>query len=320
MDYRAFVSGRQALWQRLEQGLVRLRATPRATTYTEIEELAALYRQALHDQALAQARFAGTQAAARLQRLCLEGTFLLRREDAAAGWSVVRFFGATLPRAMRLLLPRLALAAAVFGAAAVLGLMSTLANPESASALLGARRISELQQGEIWTDSITSAAPPAVTSSAIATNNISVSLLAWGGGAVAGLGAVYVLLLNGFMLGATFGVVSHFGMAGRLGEFVAAHGPLEITIILVCAAAGLGVGKALVVASDRPRGEAVREESMAALAVLAYCVPWLVVLGVVESVVSPSPQMWVVAKVSVGLVLWLVFALAALRPGRWLSE
>ena len=42
-------------------------------------------------------------------------------------------------------------------------------------------------------------------------------------------------------------------MAGALLEFVSAHGPLEITLILTTAAAGLGMGHALIAAEDEPR-------------------------------------------------------------------
>lgn len=320
MDYQRFLTERQGLWHRFESGLEKLLRRPGATTYGELEALAVAYRQVLHDGALARARFPGTGAARRLHRLGLEGTYLLQRNEAGARWSLRRFLSQLLPAAMRALLPRLGVCVAVFAVASGFGLVSALANPESAALVLGPERVRKLQDGRLWTESITSAVPPSVTSSAIATNNVSVALLAWAGGAVGGLGALYVVLLNGFLFGATFGVVAHFGMAGRLGEFVAAHGPLEITIMLVCAAAGLGLGKALVVAGERPRSELVRAESAAALGVLGACLPWLAVLAVVESFVSPADSVPAAAKVGYGAALLALFVLVGWRPGRRLHE
>jgi ABC-type maltose transport system permease subunit len=49
--------------------------------------------------------------------------------------------------------------------------------------------------------SLVSTVPPAVSSSGIATNNMSVAMAGWAGGAALGLGALYVILLNGFLLG-----------------------------------------------------------------------------------------------------------------------
>ncbi|HPC82232.1 MAG TPA: stage II sporulation protein M [Thermoanaerobaculaceae bacterium] len=319
MDYQGFVAGRQALWQSFESGLAKLRRRARSTTYGEVEALAVQYRQVLHDRALAQARFAGTGAARRLQRLGLEGTYLLRCDEAGVKWSWRRLLGRALPSAMRALLPRLGVCVALFAVASGFGLISTLANPDSAALVLGPARLRQLQEGRLWTESITSAVPPSVTSSAIATNNLSVALLAWAGGAAGGLGALYVVLLNGFLLGATFGVVAHYGMAARLGEFVVAHGPLEVTIILVSAAAGLGLGKALVVASERRRSELVRAETGAALGVLGACLPWLAVLAVVESFISPLAGVSVLAKVSLGFALLALFVLVGFRPGRRLD-
>lgn len=316
MDYQRFVAARQALWDCFEQGLARLRQGARATGFRDLEELAAQYRQVLHDQAAAQARFGGTGAARRLQRLGLEGTYLLRRDESGSAWSWRRFLSRTLPEAMQAMLPRLGVALAVFGVSACFGLVSTLVHPDAATLVLGPERVRDLAEGRLWTETITNAMPPAFTSSAIATNNISVSLLAWAGGAAGGVGALYLMLLNGFLLGATFGVTFHYGMAGRLGEFVAAHGPLEITITIVCAAAGLGIGRALVVAVDRPRSEVLRGEAAAALGVLAACVPWLVVLALVEGFISPAPEFPVVGKVVLGVVLLGLFVLLTWRPLR----
>ena len=156
--------------------------------------------------------------------------------------------------------------------------------------------------------------PPAYASSGIATNNLSVALTAWSGGLLAGIGSLYAILLNGLMLGATFGVTLHYSMAGALLGFVAAHGPLEITLILVAAAAGLGLGRALVTAGDKPRSVALREAGRDSLAVLLGCLPWFVLLAVVEAFLSPSPQLPVALKLTLGLTLEGLFLFLALRP------
>jgi uncharacterized membrane protein SpoIIM required for sporulation len=121
-------------------------------------------------------------------------------------------------------------------------------------------------------------------------------------------------VINGLLLGAVFGVTAHYSMAGELGGFVAAHGPLEITIVLVAAGSGLGVARALIAAGDRPRGEALRAAGRSALVVLLGVLPWLGLLGVVETWVSPSPEVPVAAKVTLGVTLLALFWVAALNP------
>jgi uncharacterized membrane protein SpoIIM required for sporulation len=105
-------------------------------------------------------------------------------------------------------------------------------------------------------------------------------------------------------------------MAGELLEFISAHGPLEISLILVSAGAGLGIGRALVVSGDRPRALAVRDAARDALTVLLGCVPWFVVLALVEVLISPSPELPAPFKLAVGLSLEALFLALAAFPGR----
>jgi uncharacterized membrane protein SpoIIM required for sporulation len=143
---------------------------------------------------------------------------------------------------------------------------------------------------------------------------MSVALMGWAGGALLGLGSLYVILLNGFLLGATLATTVHYGMAGPLATFIAAHGPLEITLILATAGAGLSMGQALLAAEDRPRAEVLKSASRRALVLLLGCLPWFLVLGLVEALVSPAPDVPTLAKVILGLGLEALFLILALNP------
>jgi uncharacterized membrane protein SpoIIM required for sporulation len=314
MEIGRFVRLRGEVWDAFEAGLGRARARPRELRYREVEELALRYRQVLHDHALAAARWPGTGVAARLRRLALEGAYRLTSGEGAGRRP--GFYTDLFPRAFRAHLRPLAVAVALFAGAAVLGLLLATVRPGMGAAFLGPEALAGLRDGKLWTESLVTTTPPAVSSSGIATNNLSVALTAWAGGALAGLGAFYVTLLNGFMLGAIVGVTLHFSMAGELLGFVAAHGPLELTLIVVSAAAGLGIGRALVAADDRPRSEAVPAAARQSLILMLGCLPWLVVLAVVEVLLSPSPEMPVALKVAVGAALELSFLVVALQPLR----
>jgi uncharacterized membrane protein SpoIIM required for sporulation len=107
----------------------------------------------------------------------------------------------------------------------------------------------------------------------------------------------------------------HYSMQGELLAFISAHGPLEITLILVAAAAGLSIGRALVIAGDEPRGAALARAGRDSLHVLLGCLPWFVVLAVVEVLVSPS-ALPVAFKLAIGLSLETLFLALALLPQR----
>ncbi len=313
MDYARFVRLRRPVWEAFETQLAAVRDRWRGLGYGELEEMALRYRQVLHDHALAAARFPGTAAARRLQSLAVEGTRRLTGERGERA-GLLRFFSRTFPRAFQRQLDVLALALALFLLAMLWGLVIAVLRPALGMNMLGPQAVQKLEEGKLWTESLVTTVPPAFSSSGIATNNISVALSAWSGGLLAGIVPLYVILLNGLMLGAIVGVTLHYSMAGELLEFISAHGPLELTLILVCAAAGLAIGRALVAAGDLPRALAVRDAGRDALAVLLGCLPWFVVLALVEVFVSPSPQLPVSLKASLGLALETLFLFTAFRP------
>ncbi len=314
LEYPRFVAARRALWDEFEARLGAARKRPRQLQYEDLEQLALQYRRVMHDLALSAARFPGTGAAARLRRLALAGTHWLRHDGGDRRRSVGYFLTCAFPRAFRAHLPHLALAAAMFAATVTFGLVVALLQPAAGATLLGPERIAGLREGHLWTEALSSTVPPAYSSSFIATNNMSVAMLGWAGGALAGLGSLYVVMLNGFVLGAIVAVTMHYQMAPELLEFIAAHGPLEITLILVAAATGLGLGQALVVARDQPRWQLLREEAMRSLLVLIGCLPWFLLLGAVEAFISPSDLHSPAFKITVGLALEAAFLAFALNP------
>jgi uncharacterized membrane protein SpoIIM required for sporulation len=313
MDYARFVRLRRPLWDAFDRQLAAARGRRAQTGYGDLEDLALGYRQVLHDHALADSRFPGTAAARRLQGLAVEGTRQLTGDREERG-GVVRFFRRTFPAAFQRQLGLIGFALALFLFGAVWGLILATLRPGLGMILLGPESVRGLEQGRLWTESLVTTVPPALSSSGIARNNLSVALGAWSGGILAGAVPLYIILLNGLMLGAIFGVTAHYSMSGELLEFISAHGPLEITIILVTAAAGLGIGRALVSAGDRPRALALRDAARDALSVLLGCLPWLVLLAVVESLISPAPQLPAFLKVTLGLALESLFLFLALRP------
>ena len=314
MDYVRLVSTRGPLWDEFERRLGTARASPMSVRYDDLESLALLYRQILHDHATVSDRFAETGAARRLRALALQGTHWLQGDGGEKRLGFIRFWNTTFPLAFRAHLPYLGVAAALFAASLLFGLSLGVADPGVGLSLLGPDAVAGLREGRLWTESLVTTVPPAIASSGIATNNMAVALAGWAGGALAGIGSLYVILMNGFLLGAIVAATVHFSLEGRLLEFVAAHGPLEITLILATAAAGLAMGKALVAAEDRPRRDVVTEASRRALVVLGGCLPWFLVLGVVEAFISPSPALPTHLKVALGAALETLFLLMAINP------
>ena len=314
MSYAGFVSRRKELWDRFEASIAAGRGHERLS-YDELEAVARDYRRVLQDYAWARERFPETGVSRRLTRLALSGQAWLQRGDRGQGFSLTRFWFVRFPGAVRAHAGLIGICVALFGLAALLGYGVAVIEPAVAIGLLGPDVVDNLEAGQLWTESLTSTVPPGVSSSRISTNNMSVAISAWAGGAVGGIGALWIVLFNGYFLGCVFGATARFSMAGELLEFVIAHGFLEITLILVCAGAGLGLGRALLVAADRPRRLVVREAVLDALVVMLGCLPFFLALGFIEAVISPSPDLGWPVKLGVGLALESAFLMLVLTSG-----
>lgn len=304
------------MYERFERGLAIARERPKSLDYEGLGQLAVLYRQLLHDHALVRSRFPGTALARRLETLVFAGTHLLRHDRADHLPSPGAFLFRRFPEAMGRQVPHLVVAVSLFLVAVLFGFSLTAVDGSLGSFFISPEAIAGLARGELWTESIFSVTPGSVASSRIATNNLGVLLVACAGGMAAGVGAFWVLLLNGLMLGSVLALVARYSMADSLLEFIAAHGPLELSLIVVSAAAGLRVGEALVRSGELPRGEAVRLAGRDALVVLIGCLPWIVLLGLVEGFVSPNQGVDLATKTALGVMLEGLFVLLAWNPLR----
>jgi len=313
MDYSHWVASRRRIWDEVEARIGAGRATPSKMSFEDLEELALGYRRILHDSAVARARYPSSAATRRLENLAIRGAFILQGETRPERFTLGHFYSRVFPASCRRILPQLKLAIAIFLFSGLFSLVTALASPGLGLRLLGPKRVEDLRQGRLWTESLTTAVPPGMAASGIATNNMSVALIAWAGGSLLGFGPLYALILNGALLGGLFGVTWHFGMAQALGSFVLAHGPLEIFLILMSAAAGLSLARSLVVATDTPRQEMLFSEGLHSLHVLLGSLPFFLLLGLVEALVSPSEAIPPVLKAALGLLLLLSYLVLAFR-------
>ena len=301
-------------WESFGEDLDRLERQPRELSHQDLERLSIDYRKILPDHALAGARFPGTRAAQSLQRLAIRANHLLQWGEERPRLSPLHFYGTVFPERFRGLAGELVVCALLMASAALLGLTMTAIDPGVGTSFLGPEAIAGLERGEIWTDQVRGAS--SLFSSLIATNNMKVAMTAWAGGVIAGLGAFTVLFFNGFMLGAVVITTVHFGMGWALLDFIAAHGPLELSLIVVTAAAGVHVGRAILSPGVVPRSVRVQDAATRSALVLLGCLPWFLVLGLVEGFVSPAPTVSPFLKIAFGLLLEAFFLLIALRPPR----
>src|SRR5207249_10970332 len=127
-----------------------------------------------------------------------------------------------------------------------------------------------------------------LASSAIMTNNLSVSFMAFAAGLTAGLGTMYMMFFNGLLLGVVGTACAAAGMSIPLWSFVAPHGSLELPAIVIAGGAGLRLAQGVLFAGLLPRRQSVANSGALAVRLVLGCIPMLVVAGIVEAFVSPT--------------------------------
>ena len=121
------------------------------------------------------------------------------------------------------------------------------------------------------------------------THNVSVTFLMVAAGITFGFGTVYLLVLNGLLLGAVAALCSKHDLALEFWSFVPPHGSLELSAVAIAGAAGLVIGHALLDPGPYRRSEFLAVRSRAAVKLALGCVPLLVLAGLIEAFFSPSP-------------------------------
>lgn len=294
-----FVRERKPDWDALDALVGRARGT---LDLPALERLDRLYRRASSDLATAQASFPGSDVERHLSDLVARAAssiYSARR----GGWRELRaFYARGLPALVQRERTYVAVSAALLLLGAVLGAGVVGMEPRGAELLVPSAVRASLDAGVLWTDSLLTVAPES-TSSAIATNNLSVSLSLFAGGLLLGLGPVALLAFNGAHLGAILTYAAQKEMLAPLLAFIAAHGPVELSVIVLAGASGLVLGHALMDPGEWTRSEALRRRGGEAVKLLLGVSPALAAIAVVEGYVSPGTLVPASVRAVLGLAL-----------------
>lgn len=199
---------------------------------------------------------------------------------------IVRFYRDTYPQVFRDTMPQIAVAVAVFVFGMIVAWLVTLRDPSFANRLLGPQMMETIEQRKMWTDSIVTVKP--LASSGIMTNNLSVSFAAFAMGITGGIGTIWMMLMNGLLMGVIGASTWKAGMAVQFWSFVAPHGVLELPAIFIAGGAGLEIARGLLFPGTLPRKLSLARAGGRASKLLLGVIPLLVVAGLVEGFFSPS--------------------------------
>ncbi len=315
MKLNRFVADRQAEWAALDALLDRAGGRPEALGSGGVRELGARYRQAVADLAMARRLFPAEPVTATLERRVLRARQAVYGE-AGPTRSPVQFLLRGYWREVRKLGPALLLSAVLLFGTATLTTIWGAHDPDAVRALVPDIFIDAADPPDA--DQGLTAGEASAFSSEIFTNNIRVTLTVFAAGILFGVGGIVMLMYNGLILGAVMGIAWHSGTFSAMVRQISSHGVLELSCIVVAAAAGMRFGWALVDPGPLRRQAAAGAAARPTMAVVFGTAPFLVVAGILEGFVSPNgitlPGALAVGF-GVGGAYWALVAFAG-RPAR----
>ena len=254
-----------------------------------------------------------------LGRLVAAAHNLLYRDRRNTLRQTLKFIAIDVPTEVRRSFRAIAIAAAFLFVPAIISYVAVVRDPAVAPVFIpvgmldraeeGVRRAKTgdgyIQDPEVFRP---------VMASEIIANNVQVTIATFVAGITAGLGTLFLLVMNGVSLGGVLGLYKSKGIATLLLAFVAPHGVLELSAICIGAGGGLLIAAALLIPGNRTRRKALADNSARAMRLLAAAALMLVVAGTLEGMVSPIPY-WPLSLKLIVSAMTAVLMVAYLRGG-----
>ncbi|MHC4841994.1 MAG: stage II sporulation protein M [Planctomycetota bacterium] len=305
-----------ARWQFLAQrAVIESKALYRPKSLKDVEQFTAAYRQACTELARVRAFSPDTRLAEYIERAVALSNFAVYRKRRTRLTEVFKGALFAVPRAIRDLWKYMVVSTAVSMTSAAIAYVAVLVNPANfylfvdrslASGRDPYASAESLSKGLGHVDS--SAGTDALFSMFLFQNNTRVAFYCFAWGALCGLPTIYLLIVNGLMLGAMTAVFVEKGLGVEWFAWILPHGVPEIGAIFLAGGAGLALGHKVFNPGNKPRLQAFREQATKAGIVAMGCVPLLFLAGLIEGVFRQSSA---TTELRYALFIFMLLAMGA---------
>ena len=285
-----FINEHKDNWQRLEDLLSLLRGNSlRGLSRAEVREFGELYRRAASDLAIARAETRDPKLINYLNNLVIRAHGKIYRAESQGANLIWQFFARDFPQTFRRNSRYMAAAFGTFALFVILGFIATWLDTDFTHFVALSGVTEQIKANDQWWLSLNEANQ--VGSSRILTNNILVTFRVFAMGALLGIGAFYDLAFEGARFGSIFAACYKLNptFGNQLASFVVGHGVIELSTIFFCSGAGMMIGYAMINPGDLTRAQALKKKGIEAAQIVIGCACFLVIAGIIEGFLSPSP-------------------------------
>lgn len=309
MDVDAFVLAHRPTWDRLEQ-LIKRR---RQLTGAEVDELVDLYQRVSTHLSIMRSASADPVVIGRLSGLIAQARAAVTGAHAPLWREFVRFWTVSFPVvAYRSRWWWIGTALAFFAVAALIAVWVS-GSPEVRAMIGTPDEINQMVNNDFA--AYYSEHPAASFALQVWVNNAWISLQCLAFAILLGIPIPYVVFQNAANLGVAAGLMFGAGKGDVFLGLITPHGLLELTAVFLAAGAGMRLGWNVISPGDRPRGQVLAEQGRAIGAVAGGLVAILLVSGLIEALVTPSP-LPTAARVAIGVAAEIGFLAYVFHFGR----
>ncbi|MGB3590938.1 MAG: stage II sporulation protein M [Nonlabens sp.] len=265
------------------------------------DRLAGLYIQLTNDLAYAQTYFQSSKTLSYLNSLASQAHQKIYVNKKQSGSQILRFFTHDFPLFFSNHLKTLGYAFLIFICAVAIGALSTHYDDSFVRLILGDAYVN------MTLENIKEGNPTGVYQQDgafgmfawITINNIRVGMICFAAGLLTSIGASYILFSNGIMVGAFFGMFANENVALESWSVIMLHGTIELSIIVICGAAGMILGNAILFPKTYARRISFIRGAKNGIKIIVSTIPLFIVAGFIEGFVTRHATMPGIIKYSI---------------------
>ncbi|MEW7975802.1 MAG: stage II sporulation protein M [Candidatus Thiodiazotropha endolucinida] len=323
MRQQQFETENQSIWDHITVLMNDLRR-PQGKRRLSLQEqlrFPALYRQLCSHYALARGRGFSPALIEQLHGMVLRGHSLFYRQQGGWRWRLLGFISAGFPSAVRRSGGYFAISLLFFLLPAVLMGVGCYQQEDLIYTLIDETTVAQMESSYDPTNQRLGRALERESETDFTMfgyyilNNIGIGFRTFASGILFAVGTLFILLFNGLVIGGLAGHLTQLGYHDTFWPFVSGHGSFELTAIVICGAAGLRLGHAVIAPGQRTRVQALKHQAEEALLLVMGAALMLLVAAFIEAFWS-SMQLQPMTKYLVAALLWSVVIAYLLMMGR----